>query len=309
MQFKQYRDLSEANLDAFCKRILTDHIADRRVEVVKKENEPTFAEVYEMFFEWKFGEHAAKKLSKSSVEAMKSAYGNCKQLHDRIFRELQLPDLQKCINDCPLKKASLEMIATLLKQMYKFAEPRNLCDRNYAQYITLPDSEDDEHGIPFSDDDLRVLWRNKDDPTVEFLLIMCYSGYRISAYKTIEVNTSGWYFRGGVKTKSSKDRVVPIHTSIRPLVESRLSRDGKMLRVSDSGFRKAMYSTLEDLKLDRHTPHDCRHTFSRLCEQYGVNENDRKRMMGHSFGADITNGVYGHRTLEDLRAEIEKIRV
>ena len=32
-------------------------------------------------------------------------------------------------------------------------------------------------------------------------------------------------------------------------------------------------------------------------------------MMGHSFGNDITNSVYGHRTLEELRAEIEKIRI
>lgn len=32
-------------------------------------------------------------------------------------------------------------------------------------------------------------------------------------------------------------------------------------------------------------------------------------MMGHSFGNDITNGVYGHRTPEELRAEIEKIKI
>ena len=48
--------------------------------------------------------------------------------------------------------------------------------------------------------------------------------------------------------------------------------------------------------------------YSRLCESYGVREADRKRMMGHSFGNDITNGVYGHRTLEELRTEIEKIK-
>ena len=32
-------------------------------------------------------------------------------------------------------------------------------------------------------------------------------------------------------------------------------------------------------------------------------------MLGHSFGNDITNGVYGYRTLEELRTEIEKIKV
>ena len=46
-----------------------------------------------------------------------------------------------------------------------------------------------------------------------------------------------------------------------------------------------------------------------LCEKYQVNENDRKRLLGHSFGNDLTNAVYGHRSLEDLRTEIEKIQL
>lgn len=70
-----------------------------------------------------------------------------------------------------------------------------------------------------------------------------------------------------------------------------------------------MYATLREIGVERHTPHDCRHTFSRLCEKYKVNENDRKRMLGHSFKGDITNEVYGHRTLEELREEIEKIKI
>ena len=69
-----------------------------------------------------------------------------------------------------------------------------------------------------------------------------------------------------------------------------------------------MRQTLAKLGLKK-SPHSCRHTFSRLCESYGVREADRKRMLGHSFGNDITNGVYGHRTLEELRTEIEKIQV
>ena len=75
-----------------------------------------------------------------------------------------------------------------------------------------------------------------------------------------------------------------------------------------------MYKKLEALGIaytngKKHTPHDCRHTFSWLCEHYKVNENDRKRMMGHSFKNDITNAVYGHRTVEELREEIEKIEI
>lgn len=69
-----------------------------------------------------------------------------------------------------------------------------------------------------------------------------------------------------------------------------------------------MYESLDIIGIGKHTPHDCRHTFSKLCEHFEVKENDRKRMLGHAF-SDMTNKVYGHRELEDLRHEIEKIQI
>lgn len=82
-----------------------------------------------------------------------------------------------------------------------------------------------------------------------------------------------------------------------------------MLNTSVASYRQHLYSALEKYGIERHTPHDGRHTFSRLCEKYHVSENDRKRMLGHSFGSDITNAIYGHRAIEDLREEIEKIEI
>ena len=117
-------------------------------------------------------------------------------------------------------------------------------------------------------------------------------------------------FRGGVKTKAGKSRIVPIHSAILPLVERRIARDGELLHGAISEYRKHFKKTLTRLGIlgdPEHTPQDCRHTFSMLCERYKVSENDRKRMMGHSF-TDVTNRVYGHRDLNDLRSEIEKIK-
>ena len=137
---------------------------------------------------------------------------------------------------------------------------------------------------------------------------MCYSGYRIKAYENMEVNVEEKYFKGGVKNKTSKNRIVPIHSAILPLVARRLQRDGELLH-SATRYRLDLYDKLAQLHLNKHTPHDCRHTFSMLCEKSGVPENDRKRMLGHSFGNDITNRVYGHRDIEDLRKSIEMIKV
>lgn len=307
--FKQYRTLSGEGLDIFCQRLLTDFSAHAYVEAEKQENEKTFKEVYELFYEWKYGENAKKKFSDSTRRANQTAFKKCASIHKKAFRLLTLEDLQSCLDNCKQSSASIEHIMNLLKQIYKYAEPRDLCEKNYARFLVMPDAAEDEHGVPFSDEELEVLWKNKEDPVVEFILIMCFSGFRITAYKTLEVNLKDWYFCGGIKTLAGKDRIVPIHSGIRNLVSARVQRDGCILNDSVYNFRYQMYETLDRLKIDRHTPHDCRHTFSSLCEKYHVSENDRKRMMGHSFGSDITNGVYGHRTTEQLREQIEKIQI
>ena len=124
------------------------------------------------------------------------------------------------------------------------------------------------------------------------LLIMCYSGYRISAYKTLEINLEKGYFKGGVKTRTSKDRVVPIYSAILPLVSRRLKRDGQLLFPSIWQFRNTMRKDLPKLEITvDHTPHDCRHTFSRLTEKYGVREADRRRMPGHSTPISQTGSM------------------
>ena len=111
-----------------------------------------------------------------------------------------------------------------------------------------------------------------------------------------------------MKTAAGKDRIVPIHSALLPLVHKRLDRYDVYLPTGVSNFRKAMYGILKSLGIKKHTPHDCRHTFSMLCDKYGVNENDKKTMLGHAF-TDVTNKVYRHRELEELRKQIEQIKV
>lgn len=122
----------------------------------------------------------------------------------------------------------------------------------------------------------------------------------------MKIDMNEEYFQGGVKTDAGKDRIVPIHPAIVPLVKRRLKRYGCLIpdkRVNKFGQKLTDWCRANGMD---HTPHHTRHTFSALCEKYEVKENDRKRLLGHAF-KDITNSVYGHRDLEDLRAEIVKL--
>lgn len=303
---KTLADLSDdtADLGALAQKILADYNTVKGVEV--KNRPKTFTEIYEEFYKWKFDD-LSKEYSTSTVRATRSAFKNCGKLHNRVFVELRYNDLQEVIDECQLKYSSKLSMLTLLKQMYGYADTQDIIEKDYSAHLRITTPNDNASGIPFDENELKILWANKDNQVCEFLLIMCYSGYRISAYKTITVNLEEKYFFGGVKTRAGKDRYVPIHPAIYPLVKRRLERDGKMLSIFESTFRYKMYEFLESCGIQKHTPHDCRHTFSMLCEKYGVKENDRKRMLGHAF-YDTTNKVYGHRDIEDLRKEIEKIK-
>ena len=299
--------------DALISRILSDYNTFKGTEEKHPETHKlTFSEVYEQFYAWKFPD--GTKASYSSMESYKTAYSNCKTLRNRTFEDLKAPDLQDVIDKCALKKQSKAIILTLFKQMYKYAIYSEIVSENKALYVKVNANDDTEHGTPFSDEELQILWNNTDDPEVQLILIMCYSGWRIGEVLKLTTNLEERYFQGGIKTAAGKDRIVPIHPSIYEFAKNKvLTQNGKLCIYSQTQHRNALfYPTLERLKITgnpKHTPHDCRHTFSTLCEKYGVRENDRKRMLGHSFGNDVTNAVYGHRTLEELRTEIEKIKV
>lgn len=300
-------DLPQSGDTAVINRILADYI-----KITGKTQETpgkTFSEVYEEFYRYKFERDKSREYSNTLKFSLRAAFRNCSELHERTFSELRHDDLQEVIDCCPLKYSSLRNMVSLLNQMYAYAEMYELCDKDYSAHVKVHIRNDAEHGEAFTEQELKQLWEYKDDSIVEMILIMCYSGFRITAYKTLKIDLKDRYFKGGVKTAAGKDRIVPIHSGIYDLVKRRTRRKRPLLDVSVPQFRAAMYETLERLGMARHTPHDCRHTFSALCERYGVSENDRKRMLGHSFGNDITNQIYGHREIEDLRHEIEKIKI
>lgn len=283
-----------ADVDGFIRKLMAHSMYQATVGT-------TFEQAYDAFIDFKFGEHAPKQLSKAARNAYEQGWKFLKELGSRSIDSLAIDDLQRIVNDCPKKQATKENIVLTAKAVFKYAIQRDMCEKDPARYLVIPAGGEDEHGVPFTDDELKVLWKNKEENAAQLLLLMCYSGFRIGALRSLEINTEEWYFKGGVKTAASKNRIVPIHTCIRSIATT-------VKPCSVSAMRDQIVKLMKKLNMD-HTPHDCRHTFSALCERYGVNEADRKRMMGHSFGNDITNGVYGHRTLEELREQIEKIEV
>ncbi|MBQ9664385.1 MAG: tyrosine-type recombinase/integrase [Oscillospiraceae bacterium] len=297
------------NPEELCKRMIRDYS-----RMNHRRSGCTVGEIYELFMDWKYGESAARLLSPESRAATEAAFELLRPYHSRLMDDITIHEWQNRMNRLgkQYSRSTVRNAVGLVKNLYSYAVPRELCRKDFGRYVVMPRTRPEQHYEPFTDEELSVLWRSREDPVVKMILIMCYSGFRVSAYiqADFETNLEEGYFRGGVKTETGRNRTVPIHSAIMPLVKS-VCEDGHTVWFtgkSISQFRRDMKTTLRRLGLKEKTPHSCRHTFSRLCESYGAREADRKRMLGHSFGNDITNGVYGHRTLEELRAEIEKIK-
>ena len=193
--------------------------------------------------------------------------------------------------------------------MYRFAMENDIIEKNYAQFVNISQENDIEKGEPFTQENIDVFWKYRDVPVAQIILLMIYTGFRITAFESLEINLEEQYFKGGIKTRSGKNRIVPFHRSIIPFAETFNPKKFN----GDAFRRQQFYPFLEDLGIlysnsgKKHTPHDCRHTFSWLCDKYYVDDLSKHMLMGHSLGNDVEKSVYGHRTIEELRHEINKI--
>lgn len=292
-EISKERQSSYADLDAFCRRVLST------IGAVEKEK--TFGSVADEFMIYKYGENAPRILGERTQSADKNLRRHLSDLDHFRIDDLPLQKMRETINAIEAETIRGKAVV-YIKQIYKYAMSRGYIQRDESALLHAP-AREEKHGEPFSDAELDALWKRKDDPNAAAALIMCYSGFRVSAYKDMEVNTELMYFKGGVKTAAGKERTVPIHSAIQPLLKTGMG----VLCLTQRAIRRRFSILCDDMGIEYHSPHGCRHTFSRLCEKYRVPEADRKRMLGHSFGSDITNAVYGHRTLEELRQSIELI--
>ena len=85
-----------------------------------------------------------------------------------------------------------------------------------------------------------------------------------------DIDLQAGAFRGGLKTKSGKNRIVPIHSKIRGFVENRLAGNrenalflSKGSPISVPAYLKLFKKTLTSIGVTSyHTPpHDCRHPY------------------------------------------------
>lgn len=269
----------------------------------------TFAEIYER---WSVEEY--KKLADNTVKGYKAAYKHCAVLHHKVFKEIRKAHLQSIINeiDAPSMK---EVTKFLFQKSYRFAMENDIVTKDYSKFVELPKKQEPKKKVPFTKDEINYLWENIGNiKYADFTLILLYTGMRIGELLAInlsDIHLEDRYMIGGNKTDAGKERVIPIHPRILPLIEKRMNEaknewlfpNKRGVRLQYSPFMKYHWKNIIEAVGGEQTPHSTRHTFVSELDRLGVNPVTIKRIVGHS-NSDITEH-YTHKTIEELIAAVD----
>jgi integrase len=236
------------------------------------------------------------------------------------YAEIRAHMIQGCI-DSQTAAGGGHKIRNLFVNLDKFAMELDVIEKRYSDLTRVATAERKREKTIFSDIEVARLWNNINTPWVDTILILLYSGWRISEFlsltkENVHIDPTGKTvntMRGGQKTRAGKDRIVPIHSAILPLVQVRHDsaknhliemRPGKMISIRH--YRRH-WDNIMGIIDARHSPHETRHTFRSWLDAANAPLSCANRIMGHVCG-DIGLQVYTHKTIEDLRAAIELIK-
>lgn len=282
------------------------------------------SELYEKWLE----EYGKTIESASSLRSISAAWKRCSSVYNMRATDLRARHIKGCIDIAPSNSLK-GRIKSVFNLMLDYALEYEIVDKNYARTFTLANDNPDVNGhIIFTDKEMDKIWENIHLPYADLIIIQCYSGWRpqeLGLIKIEDVDIINWTFRGGMKTDAGKNRIVPIHSKIRPLVKARYDEAISLgsdylfncadtathrsnLKLTYDKYRHRFDKIRDQLELNpSHRAHDGRKHFITLCKKYNVDEYAIKYMVGHSI-TDITEKVYTDRSIDWLKSEIEKIK-
>lgn len=276
-------------------------------------NDVTLKEVLDRFIKNK-----KRTVEQSSLKTYKLWYNYLKPLYNKKMKDIRTLELQNFIDSLNhLSTGSLKLVKCFIRMLFKEAMEMDIISKDYSQFIKLPKYKAKIERKVFTKDEIALLWVNVNDiEYADVILILIYTGMRINELlrlKKINVNLEQNIIIGGSKTEAGKNRIIPIHPKILPLIVKRMENKTEYLipnrkksnYYNYNNFRaKEFVGIMKTLGME-HTIHDTRHTFATMISDVSNNENAITEIIGHT-NIDMTKR-YIHTNIEKIRAEIEKI--
>ena len=270
--------------------------------------------VEQLYTQWR--EKRGAKLSKSNQSALRSAHNYVPEsIRNLPYRSVKAFQMQETIDNCGMGYGTQGGIKNLWHHLDQYALELDIVSRCYSELLKV-DPTPPTSRKPFTKEEIQKIWDNKDLPWVDTVLILLYTGWRITeliSMKKEAVDLKAGTMTGGIKTKAGKNRVVPIHHLILPFVKARMKLPGEYLIMSPTGkglavshYRDRYWKSVMDQLGINHIPHECRHTIRSALDAAGANHRCMDLIMGHA-SKGVGDQIYTHKTLQELKDTIELV--
>ena len=255
----------------------------------------TFKELYDKWL-------PTHRAGKSTIDCYKAAIKYFAPLWHVPVADIDLDDLQECLDECPHGKRTRQNMKAVCGLVYKYGIPRKIIPENLnlAQFLIV-EGEAAARRSSFTDVEIEAIKKACGKvPHAEEVYILIYTGFRPSEYLSLTADSYDNALQtltGGAKTEAGKERIVTLSPKIAPLVASLAASGGPLVK-DPSGKPWALkgwtedvfYPVLEAAGVDnpvedrrhKYTPHSCRHTFATLMKRVEGADKDKQELIGHA---------------------------
>lgn len=263
-----------------------------------RKKEITFQKLYDAWL-------PTHQASKSTLDCYKSAFRWFRDLWFMNISDIDIDDLQECLDECPKGKRTKENMKALCGLLYKYAIPRNYATLNMGQYLVIHAEQSAERDALPMEAVEKLRKAVGAVPYAGYIVAQCYLGFRPSELLALDAkdyDRKERAFVGGAKTEAGRNRIVTVSPKIQSIIDD-LTRDkisgpvfcteaGKQMDIKT--YRDVFYEALDaagienpiegdkDAKRHKYTPHSCRHTFATLMKRIDAPDKDKLKLIGHT---------------------------
>lgn len=270
----------------------------------------------ELFQKW-FAKHKETIVPKRAVD-MNRAWGYCSQIHDIDVANIRTRTIRDLLDSIDKPDSVKATIKSVLSMMLDYAVEYEYVSRNVVKDLKTKQTRGEKsqaHHI-FTDEEFAKIVLHKNEYPYDIIYIQSYTGMRpgeVCSIETGKINMKEWYLVGGSKTEAGRDRMIPIHEKIRPIIQQKyneaVAKGSRFLFGSkvNEALRYNAYNQRFKSIFPNHKPHDPRKHFITMAKKAGVDEYALKRIVGHAI-SDLTESIYTERDIAWLHKEISKIQ-
>lgn len=281
----------------------------------------TFSDIYDKWSDKKY-----PTISTSNISGYRASYKRCEFLYNKPFKDISLDDLQYIIDTCDCNYPTLKKIKILFNQLYQYAVPRNLCDKDYSQFVDISQYRDKNPNAynrsKFKDTEIQKLWDMvENNDTCKVALMLIYSGMRIGELLNLKkedcfidesyINVISAKTKNGIRKVPLADRTIDFWKYFYNLSGSSLyliTQDNRSFE-DDRGYR-AFYDSywkpiMNSLNINRQI-HETRHTCASMLASKEISQPKINKILGHT-GKTTAENVYTHLDIDELLQAINLI--